>query len=104
MRIKEQETHLTLQEHDDDDDDYQKTALLSELMEGLWKVNVGFDCNVCLGCEFQSWIGRNLYFLITKTSREKMYCDGSENICKCLNSCRHVSRLPELVIILIILF
>ena len=57
---------------------------------------------------FKSWISEMDWnrplFLLTKTSNEKMYWDGSESICNCLNSWRHESRIPVFVMILIILF
>jgi hypothetical protein len=37
MRIKEQETHLTLHEHDDDDDDDELSAELFIVVEDVWK-------------------------------------------------------------------
>ena len=36
MRIKEQETHLTLHEHNDDDDD-ELSAELFIVVEDVWK-------------------------------------------------------------------
>ena len=46
----------------------------------------------------------NPLFLITNTSSEYIYCEGTVRIWRVLNSCRQESRLSLLVIILIILF
>ena len=35
MRIKEQETHLTLQEHDDDDDDDKEPKFICDYIRGI---------------------------------------------------------------------
>jgi len=36
LRIKEQETHLTLQEHDDDDDDDELGMFLTDIVNLLY--------------------------------------------------------------------
>jgi len=65
-------------------------------------------CKLYLKRVFKSWISeldRNRpLFLVTKTSNKKIYWDGSESICNCLNSWPRESRLPEFVMILIIRF
>jgi len=84
--------------------------LLAEYSTPFW-TNVKFvegKCKLWLKSIFKSWISeldwnRPLFFL-TKTSKEKIYWDGSESICNCLNSWRDESRLPVFVMILIILF
>ena len=84
--------------------------LLPEYSTPFW-TNVKFvegKCKLWLKRVFKSWIleldwNRPL-FLVTKTSNEKMYWDGSESICNYLNSWWHESWLPIFVMILIILF
>ena len=85
-------------------------VLLPEYSTAFW-TNVRFvegKCKLLLKRVFKSWISeldwnRPVFFL-TKTSNEKMYWDGSESICNCLNSLWHESWLPVFAMILIILF
>jgi len=84
--------------------------LLPEYSTPFW-TNVRFvegKCRLWLKRVFKLWISeldwKKSLFLITKTSREKIYWDGSESIHNCLTRWQHVSWLPEFVIILIILF
>ena len=61
-------------------------------------------CKLWLKRVFKSWISEldwnRPLFLLTKTSKENMYWDGSESICNRLNSWRHESWLPVFVMIL----
>jgi len=91
-------------------DDKWLYILLPEYSTPFW-TNVKFvegKCKVWLKRVFKSWISEldwnRPLFLLTKTSKEKMYWDGSESICNCLYSWWHESQLPVFVMILIILF
>ena len=80
--------------------------LLPEYNIAFW-TNVKFvegKCKLWLKRVFKSWISEldwnRPLFLLTKTREEKMYWDGSESICNCLNSWWHESWLPVFVIII----
>ena len=65
-------------------------------------------CKLWLKRVFKSWISEldwnRPLFLLTKISNEKMYWDGSESTCNCLNGWQHESWLAVFVMILIIFF
>ena len=84
--------------------------LLPEYSTPFW-TNVEFvegKCKLWLKRVSKSWISElgwnRPLFLLKKTSKEKMYWDGSESIYNCLNSWRHESRLPVFVTILTVIF
>jgi len=85
--------------------------MASDYISCFQNTNVKFvegKCKLWLKCVFKLWISeldwnRPVFFL-TKTSKEKMYWDGSESICNCLNRWRHESWLPVFVMVVIILF
>ena len=84
--------------------------LLAECSTAFW-TDVKFvegKCKLWLKRVFKSWISEldwnRPLFLVTKTSNEKMYWNGSESICNYLNRWWHESRLPVFVMVLIILF
>ena len=65
-------------------------------------------CKLSLLRVFILWIDElsrnNFLLLTTKTSKENKYWDGRGSILSCFNNGRHVSFLPEFVMICIIIF
>ena len=49
MRIKEQETRLTLQEHDDDDDD-DDVSIIIQHDATIYSLFISANCSTCFGC------------------------------------------------------
>ena len=69
----------------------QSMQHLSEIMLNLFVVSAN--------CHYD-----NFLLVTTKSNKENIYCDGKGSIPSFLSNGRHVSRLLDFVIILIILF